>query len=312
MAGGRPGCEQGVNYAARMERSRPVDGFSLAYERHVPAGGSQAPAALLLHGWPGDRADWRAVVPRLAADHDVLVPDLRGFGGSDAHPLDPAEHYGAPGQVRSLIGLLDELGIGEVVVAGYDIGSRIAQALAREAGGRIRALVVAPPLPGVGERVLGPDQHREFWYQHFHRSPLPETLLDGRPDAVRAYLRYIWDHWSGPGFSLSDPDLDRLLAGYAPPGRFVASLGWYRAGAGTVANALSERTPHPSQRLATPTTVLWPEHDPLFPRAWSDRLDDFFATVALEWLDGTGHFSPLEAPGAVADAIRRATATAAS
>jgi len=28
-------------------------------------------------------------------------------------------------------------------------------------------------------------------------------------------------------------------------------------------------------------TVLWPEHDPLFPRAWSDRLDDYFTDVDL-------------------------------
>ena len=36
----------------------------------------------------------------------------------------------------------------------------------------------------------------------------------------------------------------------------------------------------PEQRIATPTTVLWQEHDPLFPRAWADRLDVFFANGA--------------------------------
>ena len=45
-----------------------------------------------------------------------------------------------------------------------------------------------------------------------------------------------------------------------------------------------------------PTTVLWPEHDPLFPREWSDRIGEFFADARLTWLDGAGHFSPLEAP----------------
>jgi pimeloyl-ACP methyl ester carboxylesterase len=51
--------------------------------------------------------------------------------------------------------------------------------------------------------------------------------------------------------------------------------------------------------------VLWPEHDPLFPPTWSDRLDAFFADADLQVLDGVGHFVPLEAPAAVADAIRR-------
>ena len=33
-----------------------------------------------------------------------------------------------------------------------------------------------------------PGPLREFWYQQFHRLPLSETLVDGKPDAVRAYL----------------------------------------------------------------------------------------------------------------------------
>ena len=95
--------------------------------------------------------------------------------------------------------------IGEpAVVGGYDVGSRVAQALARARPELVRALVLAPPLPGVGARVLSADAHREFWYQAFHRLELAEQLIDGRPDAVRAYLRHFWDHWSGPGFELPE------------------------------------------------------------------------------------------------------------
>ncbi len=66
-------------------RSSPVDGFRLAFDRHGPAG---APAVVLLHGWPGNRHDYRRVVPLLADAADVVVPDLRGFGGSDKHAVD--------------------------------------------------------------------------------------------------------------------------------------------------------------------------------------------------------------------------------
>ena len=57
--------------------------------------------------------------------------------------------------------------------------------------------------------------------------------------------------------------------------------------------------------------MLWPEHDPLFPVAWSDRIDEFFADAQLHVLDGIGHFVPLEAPDEVAAAIRAATGTSA-
>src|SRR5712691_1202410 len=156
-----------------MRQETAIDGFRLAYERS-----GSGPAALLLHGWPGDRTDYRAVAPLVSPAADVIVPDLRGFGESDKHQADPAHQYDAAAQARSVIGLIGELRLGPAVIAGYDI---------------------------------------------------------------------------------------------------------------------------------VPTTVLWPEHDPLFPREWSDRIGEFFAAAELAWLDGAGHFSPLEAPREFAAAVVAAT-----
>ncbi len=55
--------------------------------------------------------------------------------------------------------------------------------------------------------------------------------------------------------------------------------------------------------MTVPTRMLWPDHDPLFPLAWADALDDWFSDVQLQVLPGVGHFVPLEAPDAVVDAI---------
>jgi pimeloyl-ACP methyl ester carboxylesterase len=283
-----------------MPRSAPVDGFVLGYDRS----GAGEPV-VLLHGWPGDRTDYEAVVPLLQGQADVVVPDLRGFGASDKHPAPPADAYTAAAQGRSVLGLLDELGLRAPVLAGYDIGSRIAQAVARVAPDRVRALAVSPPLPGAGRRVLTADAQREFWYQPFHALRLVEELVDGRPAAVRAYLRHFWSHWSGPAFEPDQRRLDHLVEVYGSPGALTASVAWYRAGSGMVAVSLAERAPALRERIAVPTTVLWPEHDPLVPPAWSDQLEEFFAAVELESLEGVGHFTPVEAPEAFAAAIQR-------
>ena len=95
--------------------------------------------------------------------------------------------------------------------------------------------------------------------------------------------------------------LDALASHYGAPGAFTASIGWYRAGSGTVATSLAEQPP--AQRITVPTTVLWPDHDPLFPREWSDRLDEWFTDVDLRAVDGVGHFVPIEAPEVFAAAI---------
>ena len=62
---------------------------------------------ILLHGWPGDRTDYRDVAPLVSAAADVIVPDLRGFGESDKHEADPAEQYNAAAQARSVLGLIE-------------------------------------------------------------------------------------------------------------------------------------------------------------------------------------------------------------
>jgi pimeloyl-ACP methyl ester carboxylesterase len=289
-----------------MLMSSPCDGFRLAYERRGAGGQS----VVLLHGWPGDHTDFRHVVPLLGNDFDVVVPDLRGFGQSDKHRADPAHGYGAAAQARSVAALIDELGLRRPVVGGYDIGSRIAQSLAKDHPGVVKHLVLSPPLPGVGNRVLDHNAQRQFWYQAFHQLSLPEELIDGNPDAVRSYLRHFWAHWSGPTFTIADADLGHLVAVYSVRGAFTASIGWYRAGAGTVAVALTERPPRRDERIGTPASVLWPEHDPLFPREWSDRLDEFFADADLTTLDAVGHFTPVECPGEFAELIRRAAAVA--
>ena len=178
-----------------MRQVTAVDGFRLAYDR-----AGRGPAAVLLHGWPGDRADYEEVAPLVAAAAEVITPDLRGFGESDKHRADPAAQYSAAAQARSVAALIEELGLARPVIAGYDIGSRIAQALAADRPDLVRALVISSPLPGIGDRILSPEAQREFWYQQFHRLGLPAQLIDGQPDAVRAYLRHFWEHWSGPDF----------------------------------------------------------------------------------------------------------------
>ncbi|RZT86051.1 pimeloyl-ACP methyl ester carboxylesterase [Pseudonocardia sediminis] len=285
-----------------MPTGSPVDGFRLTYDRHgSPTAGR--PTVVLLHGWPGDRTDLDAVAARLAGDHDVLVPDLRGFGESDKHHEDPATAYGPDAQARSVAGLADELGLTDLVVAGYDVGSRVAQQLGRDRGDLTRAIVVAPPAPGVGRRVLAEGPMREFWYQAFHQLDLAEELVDGSTTAARAYVKHFWSHWSGPDFTPDDARLDHLASVYGPAGAFVASVGWYRAGGGMVARSLAEQAPDPADRLAVPTTFVWPEHDPLFPREWSDRLDEFFSDVTVIPVDGVGHFVPVEAPEAFTAAV---------
>lgn len=279
--------------------SSPCDGFRLAYDLI-----GDGPDLVLLHGWPGSRQDYRDVVPLLAGRCRIVIPDLRGFGDSDKHPLPPGEFYSQDAQVRSVLALLDELGIQRAVFGGYDVGSRVLQALARTAPDRVSGLLMTPPQPGAGQRLLAPSVQQEFWYQTFHRIDLAEALIDGNATAVRHYLAHFWAHWSGPAFILADRHLDDLVKSYSAPGAFLASIAWYRSRPSPAASA-GEQPPAAEDRIDAPTEILWPAHDPLFAAEWSDRLEEWYSDVRLTIVPGSGHFVPLEAPTLFAQAAQR-------
>lgn len=97
-------------------------------------------------------------------------------------------------------------------------------------------------------------------------------------------------------------------AGSGPPA--VLLHGWpgdrsdYRVLAPALAGACEVIVPD----LRGPTMVLWPARDPLFPQFWSDRAGEFFSDITIEFIDGAGHFGPLEFPEEFAAAIRGALA----
>lgn len=77
---------------------------------------------VLVHGIGATWQCWLPVIPALAARHDVIVPDLPGFGGSVRLGVEKPslEHF-----AKSILDLLDALGIDEFHVAGNSLGGAV-------------------------------------------------------------------------------------------------------------------------------------------------------------------------------------------
>ena len=84
---------------------------------HLAATGSGTPV-LLLHGWPQHWWCWRRVVKQLSGHYRLLIPDLRGFGWSEA----PGSGYSPTGFADDAVALLDALDLARVHVIGHDWG----------------------------------------------------------------------------------------------------------------------------------------------------------------------------------------------
>ena len=192
----------------------------------------------------------------------------------------------ADAHARRIVELLDAGGHERAVVAGYDVGSRVAQALARIAPERVAGLVVTPFFPSLTPFTAEPAMAARYWYQHLHRLPLVEQLLDGRRAAVHAYLTHIWATWSADPDLARGPEFEALIDDYARPGAMTASIAWYRANVG-YATAPS---------LSSPTIVLWGDSDPLFPAEWAGATPESFTDAEVRILAGAGHFIPSRRP----------------
>jgi pimeloyl-ACP methyl ester carboxylesterase len=247
---------------------------------------------VLLHGWPGSRHDFRLVEPLLAREVPTYVPDLRGFGEAFDGPL-ALEDATAEAHARRIVELLDAGGHERAVLAGYDVGSRVAQVVARNAPERVAGIVVTPFFASLTPYTQEPAMQAHYWYQHLHRLPLVERLLDGRRDAVHAYLTHIWATWSADTALARGAEFEALVDDYARPGALTASVAWYRANVGYAA----------APAIDSPAILLWGEHDPLFPATWAGAAPETFTDVDVRILAGAGHFVPLEAPEAFAAAV---------
>ncbi len=96
---------------------------------------------VLLHGIPGSGAVWGEVADRLAADHQVIVPDLLGFGASSR--TDRIEELWADNQAEAVAALLADLGVEKAILVGHDYGGPVVSHLIGRNPGVASALVLA-------------------------------------------------------------------------------------------------------------------------------------------------------------------------
>lgn len=231
-----------------------------------------AQAVVLIHGIPGAAASWSGVARRLAADCDVVVADLLGFGQSPR-----TQDLMAPAQASALLSALREAGIARATLVGHDFGGPIALEILRRAPEKVTGVALIAP-------NLFPDTPVPFPLSAV-RAPiiggLAARVLFSRL-ALRAMVRACG------GTQLGDPASVRTI--------FTRSLQHLAE--------LYGQYPSTLRSIAVPAAVLWGTRDPFFPVSQAHRTAGLIAGAELVLVEGAGHFLPEQRPDEVADAIR--------
>ncbi|HEV2060446.1 MAG TPA: alpha/beta fold hydrolase, partial [Solirubrobacteraceae bacterium] len=136
---------------ADAPRGRPpwIDVDWRAHLRWVPVRGrpvnvldiGEGPVVVFLHGLSGCWQNWLESIPPLAGDHRVIAIDLPGFGES---PM-PAEPISVSGYARTVVDLLDELGVPEATIVGNSMGGFVGCEIAIRFPARVQRLVLVAP-----------------------------------------------------------------------------------------------------------------------------------------------------------------------
>lgn len=263
-------------------------------ELHVVEAGEGEPV-VLLHGWPQHGRVWRHLIGELARDRRVLVPDLRGFGRSDAPPGTYAKHVFAD----DLIALLDAEGIEKAAIVGHDWGGWTAWLVALEHPERVSRFV-AIDIPAPDETRLEPRAlHRQLLfttYQMIISTPFVGERAVRRGRLVRA----IFERGDGRGHTWSEEDLEAYLAPLREPARARASVRLYRTFLTRELPALMRRT-YTARELTVPGLAIMGARSPI------TRLlgvPEPRPLLEVEIVEGAGHFVPEEKPAEVNALVR--------
>ena len=271
------------------------------------AGPDDAPPVILLHGFPESHRTWRGIAPRLEDSFRLIMPDQRGFAGSD-RPTD-VKDYATDTLIDDIFALAEALGVETFALVGHDWGGAISWPAALRNDPRLTKLaIVNAPHPLIFQKSLIEDeaQRAASQYINWFRTPGAEKAIKAMGfDAFfeRTFVSHV------ELSKITEDDKQQYIAEWSQPGEMLPMLNWYRA-ARLVVPPPGVTVPLPDfllrafPKIRVPTLVVWGMKDPALLPLQLEGLDDLVEDLRVVKLRDAGHFAPWEAPDQVASALR--------
>lgn len=216
---------------------------------------------VLVHGYLGGAASWQQQLNTLGKDFDVIAPELPGYGSSSGTIASAS----IDAYAKQVLGLLDDLGIGQFHLLGHSMGGMIAQQIAAIAPDRVARLICY----GTGPQGELPDRF--------------ETIQQSRArleqEGVGLTARRIAATWFAKGEAADDyPSCVKLGEGVSTASALAgltAMEGWDgRAALGGIVQ---------------PTLIIWGDQDRSYGWQQPEALWTGIANSNLAVLPGCGH-----------------------
>mgnify|MGYP006266619669 FL=1 len=271
--------------------------------RHAVSTTAGAPAALYLHGLGGSALNWTDLMGRLQPDVDGWAVDLGGFGQS---PPPRDGDFTPAGHARSLVDLIDALGIAPVHVFGNSLGGAIGLQLAARRPDLVRSLTLISPalpsyrptrfnahlpvlaVPGVGERLV-PKYIAENDAQARVQGTVDVCFADPSRISPVRHAEAVAEVQGRDHLPYSADAMLRSLRGLLA----------------TYVDRGAQRPWKLAERVQCPTLVVYGRKDPLVDPKAAFRITKHFSNAHVVVLPDSGHVAQMEHPEFVAAAWER-------
>ena len=269
-----------------------VDGLDIFYRE---AGSPDAPAILLLHGFPSASHMFRDLVPLLAERFRVVAPDLPGFGQS-AMPAREAFAYTFDNLAHVIRRFTQLVGLDRFAVYVFDYGAPVGFRLAMRHPERITAIISQNGNAYEEGLSEGWAPLRAYW-----RDPSPENRKAMR--TMLAPETTIWQYTHGaPDVASVSPD------GYTLDNHYLARPGADEIQLDLFGDYKTNLALYPQfhdyfRSHKPPLLAAWGRNDPFFLPAGAEAFKRDIPGAVVKLYDA-GHFALETHAAEIAAAIR--------
>ncbi|WKN44821.1 alpha/beta fold hydrolase [Tunicatimonas pelagia] len=266
-----------------------VNGIDLHYVT-----GGQGDPLLLIHGWPQSWYEWHRVMPTLGQQYTLIVPDLRGIGGSDNALL--PDGYSKKLLAEDLHALVQQLGYTSVKIIGHDIGLMVGYAYASEYPEEVEKMVLMDaPLPGIEPFWTGLLQDPRSWHFGFYADG--DAAVDIIGSDIRSYLIEFYQKFAFQQDAFSEEEIDEFARVYSQPGALRSSLDWYK---GAYRFDIEDNQLYSQTKLQMPILALGGEYSGSYVLPMIQSVAD---NVSGGIIANSGHWIVEEQPQAFLDQV---------
>ncbi|MFX1320831.1 MAG: alpha/beta fold hydrolase [Promethearchaeota archaeon] len=234
---------------------------------------------ILLHGFPEFWYCWKSVIPGLKEKFKLIIPDMRGYNLSDK-PKD-VQKYKMEYLIGDIEGLIENLKLKQVYLAGHDWGGVVAWALAEKHPELLKKLIILnAPHPKIFQKSLRTVKKQQEASSYIFAFLKPNAEKKLYEDDYRRLKKAVFEDMINKT-NFTEFDKEKYIEAWSQPGALLGGVNYYRAN-----TSFDEWT----GIIEVPTLVIWGMKDVALLPQQLEGLSDYVKNLKIIRSENSSHW----------------------